>query len=301
MSFHDVFPCLWCGAAWTVRGPDDLEGWAQLCATCLGRAGTNTFLRGRLRTALAARAPFSSGADATTDGPASGSRTASDAPLRVRRPATPRYPALPDDWFLRRGAFEHGAIHDTAWHAELDMVTRWLDELPMPISSRAPLPMAGIAAPVPRIAEPGAGTGFFSPLLAGRGELHASDADGAALDIARDRLVAHRLRAHLHAADPWRVPDGEAVDAVVAAFLLGRVRGVGLDPSTASLRARLRTGGRVAVVELLPDPAGGPPEGLAWTFHDRGVLEASLARAGIRDLDIRPTGRFFLLATGRAG
>ena len=69
------------------------------------------------------------------------------------------------------------------------MVTRWLDGLPL----------AG------RIVEPAAGVGFFSPLLAERGELFAFDADGAALDRARDRLLAHHLRAHLHVADPWAV------------------------------------------------------------------------------------------------
>ena len=55
MPFRARFDCLWCGDAWTARGPADLEGWAHLCPTCLGRAGTNTFLRGRLRSALGIR------------------------------------------------------------------------------------------------------------------------------------------------------------------------------------------------------------------------------------------------------
>ena len=68
------------------------------------------------------------------------------------------------------------------------MVTRWLDDV---------VPHGG------RIAEPAAGVGFFSPLLAERASSHSSDPDGPALDRARDRLVAHGLRAHLHVADPW--------------------------------------------------------------------------------------------------
>ena len=36
---------------------------------------------------------------------------------------------------------------------------------------------------------------LVSPLLAARAELHASDPDGDALDRARERLIAHRLRA----------------------------------------------------------------------------------------------------------
>ena len=209
MSFRAAFECLWCGDRWTVRAAGDLEGWAQLCPACLGRAGTNAFLRGRLRSALAARAATA------PPGPVA----ATPRPI----PSPARSAAFPDDWFLRRGAFEHGPIHDAAFAAELDVVTRWLDELPA----------------AARIAEPAAGVGFFSPLLAARAELHASDPDGDALDRARERLLAHRLRAHLHVADPWTAPAGEPVDQVVAAFLLGRVRGGGLDAAAASLRARL--------------------------------------------------------------
>lgn len=279
MPFRTTFDCLWCGDAWTARGPADLEGWAQLCPACLGRAGSNAFLRGRLRAALAERA---------ATGPGNATATAAPAPAAdpaPPRPAPgPRQAAFPDDWFLRRGPFEQGAIHDTAWAAELDMVARWLDDLP----------------PATRIAEPAAGVGFFSPLLAARGELHASDPDGDALDRAGERLLAHRLRAHLHATDPWTVPAGEPVDQVVAAFLLGRVRGAGLDAAAASLRARLRTGGVLAIVELHPDPSGGPPDGIAWSWHRLAVLEATLARAGFDTIETTLTGRFFVLVTATA-
>lgn len=296
MTFRPTFDCLWCGDSWTARGPGDLEGWAQLCPACLGRAGSNAFLRGRLRTALAERGaagPAAGPAAAPSGtpsiaGPAAPSAAPSIAASRVAAPPGPgltqRHPAFPDDWFLRRGHFERGAIHDTAWAAELDMVTRYLDDLPS----------------AARIAEPAAGVGFFSPLLAARGELHASDPDGDALDRARERLVAHRLLAHLHVADPWAVPAGEPVDQLIAAFLLGRVRGAGVDAAAASLRARLRLDGTLAIVELRHDPAGGPPEGIAWSWHEPGVLEAALARAGFGAIRSTLTGRFFLLVTATA-
>jgi len=280
MPFHATFDCLWCGDPWTVRDLGDLEGWALLCGTCLGRAGSNAFLRARLRTALAERAA------ARSAGPASSAaRPAAVAPARPRRRTGAPTAAFPDDWFLRRGTYERGAIHDTAWAAELDMLTRWLDDLP----------------PAARIAEPAAGVGFFSPLLAARGELHCSDADGAALGRARERLLAHGLRAHLHDADPWVVPAGDPVDLVVASFLVGRVRGAGLDPATASLRARLRPGGTLALIDLHPDPAGGPPDGIAWSWHEPPVLEAALARAGFEAVRFALTGRFFFLGTAIAG
>ncbi len=313
MAYRPTFDCLWCGVAWTTRGPNDLEGWAQLCPDCLPKAGSNPFLRGRLRAALAQRVSVeqaSSAAAAATAHHAAAANHAISRPgqspvpavLPVSRPVP--YPAFPDDWFLRRGLFERGAIHDAAWAAELDMVTRWLDGLPL----------AG------RIVEPAAGVGFFSPLLAERGELFAFDADGEALDRARDRLLAHHLRAHLHVADPWAVAGGgdagggggadagaaegpgvgDPADVVVAAFLVGRVRGAGLDNAVASLRARLRSGGLLALVELHPDAAGGPPPDVAWTWHEPALLEAALRRAGFSDLRMAETGRFFLTTSAAA-
>ncbi len=275
MPFRATFDCLWCGSEWTVRTPGDLEGWAQLCPGCLGRAGSNAFLRGRLRTALAERA--ASARPATTPAGRAAQAVKAESPGSSAE-------AFPDDWFLRRGPFERGAVHDTAWSAELDMVTRWLDGLP----------------PAARIAEPAAGVGFFSPLLAARGELHASDPDGAALDRARERLIAHRLLAHIHVADPWAIPPGDPFDQVVAAFLLGRVRGAGLDPAAASLRSRLRRGGTLALIDLRPDPSGGPPDGIAWSWHEPVVVEATLARAGFEAVNLAATGRFFLLGTAVA-
>lgn len=56
MPFRPRFDCLWCGTHHETRGRADLEGWAQLCPTCVGRAGDNEFLRFRLRRALEERA-----------------------------------------------------------------------------------------------------------------------------------------------------------------------------------------------------------------------------------------------------
>ncbi len=294
MSFRATFDCLWCGTAWTTQGPNDLEGWALLCPTCLGRAGSNPFLRGRLRRALGQRVAAARAATvaemAVEHHPGARERPGPVRAPAVDRPAPPACPAFPDDWFLRRGLFERGALHDAAWAAELDMVTRWLDGLPL----------RG------RIVEPAAGVGFFSPLLAEKGELSAFDADPAALDRARERLLAHRLRAHLHVADPFARPDargpdlGDDADVVVAAFLLGRVRGAGLDLAAESLRARLGPGGLLALVELRPDAAGGPPAGVAWTWHDPALVEAALGRAGFARPELTPTGRFFMTASAVA-
>ena len=55
MPFRATFDCLWCGTAHTCRGSDDIEGWAQLCPNCIGKAGDNGFLRFRLRDAITER------------------------------------------------------------------------------------------------------------------------------------------------------------------------------------------------------------------------------------------------------
>ena len=78
MPYRARFDCLWCGTAWAARGPDDLEGWAQLCPDCLGRAGSNAFLRGRVRTAIERRAASGASAPAITPGPRPGPPRAAD-------------------------------------------------------------------------------------------------------------------------------------------------------------------------------------------------------------------------------
>lgn len=55
MAFRASFDCLWCGRRHAAAGSEDLTGWAQLCPACLERAGSNPFLRYRVRRAIADR------------------------------------------------------------------------------------------------------------------------------------------------------------------------------------------------------------------------------------------------------
>ena len=141
MSFRPRFDCLWCGTPHATAGPDDIEGWAQLCPACIGRAGDNGFLRSRLRTALDERGRARVGATPTASAPGQpviapeltdamgpgvahgGLDTEMVAYYEAR---APEY----DDWYLRRGRYRHGPIDDMAWAAELDRATLWLDALP---------------------------------------------------------------------------------------------------------------------------------------------------------------------------
>jgi demethylmenaquinone methyltransferase/2-methoxy-6-polyprenyl-1,4-benzoquinol methylase len=327
-----TFACLWCGRSWTVRSADDLEGYAKLCPDCLGKAGDNAFLRFRLRAALDARAAASAAAPGPPPGavpgtgpggvPAPPGTDAGGAPAPAAldpagrsgpaHQATPSDPDLVayyqaraaeyDEWYLRRGRYERGPIHDAAWNAELDAAGRWLDGLPI----------AG------RIVELAAGTGWWSPLLASKGELWMYDAAPAPLERARERLVAHGLRAHLHVRDAWAEPDGAPADALFAGFWLSHLE---RDRTAAFLDLAgrwLAPGGRLAIIDSLPDPSSAAvdhprPEGdrstrrlndgreftIVKVYRTPDDVAAALGAAGFRDIEVATTGRFFVLATAR--
>lgn len=295
MAYRSTFDCLWCGAAHTCRGPDDLEGWAQLCPTCIGKAGDNGFLRFRLRQALTERG--AAGTAVLEPPPAATSARDDDAALvEYYEARAGEY----DDWYLRRGRYERGPIHDTAWFAELDAAGRWLDGLPI----------RG------QIVELAAGTGWWSPLLAGKGELTMYDAAEAPLDRARERLVAHGLRAHLHVRDAWAVPDRQ-VDALFAGFWLSHVPRHRLGEFLALARQWLRPGGTFGFIDSLLDPQSsavdhpapaddrsirrlddGREFDIVKVYYEPAELEASLVQAGFGPVSVTTTGRFFL--TGRA-
>ncbi len=305
MTYRPRFDCLWCGTAHVCRGPDDLEGWAQLCPACVAKAGDNGFLRYRLRAALAERGR----ARQRSAGPAveqtGGDRRVADRPggalgddqlVAYYEARAPEY----DDWYLRRGRYARGPIHDAAWSAELDAAGRWLDG--MPIHGQ--------------IVELAAGTGWWSPLLATKGELSLYDAAEAPLDRARERLVAHRLRAHIHVRDAWVEPDRE-VDALFAGFWLSHLPRARLGGFLELARRWLRPGGTFAFIDSLPDPQSGAanhpePAGdrsvrrladgsefeIIKVYYRPAELEKALREAGFAGAEVTTTGRFFLL--GRA-
>ena len=312
MPFLASFSCLWCGAPHTCRAPDDLEGWAQLCSSCLGKAGDNTFLRFRLHQAISERGRAGSGTSA--DGAATPGAVTSGAVTPAEPsppPSDPEASLVPyyearageyDDWYLRRGRYARGAVHDAVWNTELDMAGRWLDGLPI----------AG------EIVELAAGTGWWSPLLAAKGQLSIYDAAPAPLEKARDRLVAHGLRAHLHVRDAWAEPD-RPVDAVYTGFWLSHVPRERLPAFLALVRRWLKPGGRFAFIDSLPDPqssaadhptpaddvslrrlADGREFTIVKVYYRPDELAEALREAGFATADVTTTGRFFVLGTATA-
>ncbi len=308
MPFRDAFECLWCGAKWSTRGPDDLEGFAQLCPDCIGRAGDNGFLRYRLKAALDERARTMARAGGVPAATAVASPATSGAADEISTEMVAYYQARSgeyDDWYLRRGRYARGPVHDQAWEAELDVATLWLDGL----------------AWSGEIVELAAGTGWWSPLLASKGELSIYDAAEAPLDVARDRLLAHRLRAHIHLRDAWLEPD-RAVDGLFCGFWLSHVPRARLAEFLGLARRWLKPGGTFAFVDSRPDPESGAvdqPETSATesdleldrrrladgrefrvvkVLYEPVELQAALLAAGFTSAEVTTTPRFFLL--GRA-
>ena len=275
MPFRPRFDCLWCGQAWETRSPDDLEGWAALCPECLGQADENGFLRARLRTALRERA-----AAAASVAPAS---------AVVARSTPGAAPAVPtsgdwEDWYLRREPFSRGPVYDGPWSMELDEVTHWLDK-------------QGLGG---TIVELGAGMGWWTGLLAEKGELWVYDDDAASLESARSRLVAHGLLAHLHQRDLLAAPDKQ-VDAVFAAYLLGVARSrAELGARAAAVLRWLRPGGAFVFVEARAgeDEAALAGPGRALRTFTPETLVGSLADAGFGPVEIGSTRSSFIF--GRA-
>ena len=179
------------------------------------------------------------------------------------------------------------------------MAGRWLDALPIQ----------------GEIVELAAGTGWWSPLLASKGELSIYDANAATLDRARDRLLAHGLRAHIHVRDAWAEPD-RPVDAVFAGFWLSHVPRARLVTFLALVHRWLKPGGRFAFIDSLPDPQSSAADhptpaddrsvrrlddGREFTivkvFYAPTELEAALREAGFATADVTTSGRFFLMGT----
>jgi demethylmenaquinone methyltransferase/2-methoxy-6-polyprenyl-1,4-benzoquinol methylase len=184
---------------------------------------------------------------------------------------------------------------------DLDAATLWLDGLPL----------------TGEIVELAAGTGWWSPLLAGKGELWCYDAVPETLDLARGRLLAHGLRAHLHERDAWAEPD-RRVDALFGGFWLSHVPRARLADFLELCARWLKPGGTFAFIDSRADPASGAavntwnPETetavrqvgdrsfrIPKVYYAPDELVRGLAGAGFVETNVRTTSRFFLLGSAR--
>ena len=298
-GFQPRFNCLWCGRPHVTRSNEDLEGWARLCSDCVGRAQDNEFLRFRLREGLKRRSEATAAVATPDSTEAVGADKTEDAAMRAYYQArAPEY----DDWYLRRGRYSHGVIADAAWNSDLDAATQWLDALS--ISGE--------------IVELAAGTGWWSPLLASKGQLWLYDAVEEPLDRARERLMAHGLAAHIHVRDAWAEPERK-VDVLFCGFWLSHVPRRRLGEFLTIARGWLKPGGMFVFIDSRRDPDSSakdhptPADDLSTrklddgreftipkVYYEPAELESALQAAGFETANVTSTSRFFLLGEATA-
>ncbi len=208
-----------------------------------------------------------------------------------------------DDWYLRRGRYSHGPAADAAWAVELERARSWLDGLPVQ----------------GEIVELAAGTGWWSPALASRGQLWLYDAAAEPLELARARLRSLDLHAQAELRDAWAEPD-RPVDTLFCGFWLSHVPRAQLGEFLDLCRRWLKPGGLFAFIDSRRDPDSSardhpaPADDLSLRrlndgrefmipkiYYEPAELERALAVAGFCDVDVETTARFFLLGEAVAG
>jgi len=116
-------------------------------------------------------------------------------------------------------------------------------------------------APDARVADLGAGTGYFSARLANmlpKGRVYAVDIEPDMVRFLRDRAKREKLGnlvAVQGASDDARLP--EKVDLILLVDVYHHIEG--REAYFRKLRASLRTGGRIAVIDFTLDSPRGPP------------------------------------------
>jgi len=134
------------------------------------------------------------------------------------------------------------------------------------------------------------------------------------LDLARKRLVAHDLRAHIHVRDAWEEPDRQ-VDSLFCGFWLSHVPRDRLDAFLQLAGRWLKPGGIFAFVDSRPDPESGAVDHdpvaadetsvrrladgrefrVPKVYYSGEELHDALIRAGFSTANLTQTGRFFLM------
>ena len=208
-----------------------------------------------------------------------------------------------DDWYLRRGRYERGAIHDAAWNAELDLAGRWLDALPISRRDRRARGRHRLVVAAPRRRRASCRcTTALRPHWTG----HAS---GWSRTPARPHPRPRRLGRAGSRGRRGSSPGSGSVTypAPGSMTFLGVVR------------RWLKPGGIFAFIDSRPDPQSSAvdhptpaddasirrlDDGREFTvvkvYYEPAELEAALARAGFDEASVTTTGRFFLTGSARA-
>ena len=150
-------------------------------------------------------------------------------PARLGLLPPPRDPDALEAWYLNRAPYDRGPVSGATWQGEVDRAVLWLDALPFD----------------GRI-------GFWTVLLASRGDTSAYDERENCLERARRRLIAHGLTAHLHPRAIDAAPEGAPAGLVLIPFALSQLDVTARARLVEAAHDWLATGGRIAVIDLAP-------------------------------------------------
>ena len=144
-----------------------------------------------------------------------------------------------DDWFFRRGEYDHGAEWNRRWRAEVEALRRAL----------------AAARPAGRVLELACGTGLWTERLAPRAaELTCVDASPEVIALNRKRVGAEHV--HYVCADLFAWEPAQRYDFVFFGFWLSHVPAGAFIPFWNLAARALAPGGRVFFVDSRNHPAG---------------------------------------------
>ena len=209
-----------------------------------------------------------------------------------------------DDWYLRRGRYARGPIHDAAWNAELDGAGTWLD---------APADPAARSSSSPR-----------APAGGRRSSRRRASCRSTTPPRRRSSAPASGSSPTASAPTSTSATRGPSRTArstrSFCGFWLSHVARARTGDFLALARRWLKPGGIFAFIDSLPDPQSGAadhPDPTATTWRSAGSTTAASSRSS-RSTASRPssrrrsappastsvrvttTGRFFVLGEARA-
>ena len=207
-----------------------------------------------------------------------------------------------DEWFYRRGRFDHGPELNTRWFAEVAEVERALDG-------------AGLGGDILELAP---GTGIWTARLARLARtLTAVDASPAMIALNRARLAGWPVT--YIQADLFRWQPERRYDTVFFGFWLSHVPRERLDAFTRMVADALRPGGALFFVDSRREPSStaldhrlpetetqvlprrlndGRSFNVVKNFYDPDLLMARFAAAGCA-VSVRQTPAYFLHGAGQ--
>lgn len=211
-----------------------------------------------------------------------------------------------DEWWLRRGRYDHGEADNDAWFAEQAEARSFLIE----------------AIPAGEVADLACGTGIWTEQLAAHAS-HVTAIDGsvAMLAKAEERLVRSGAidRVTFIQGDLFAWRPSSQFDAIFLGFFLSHVPEDRIDGVLQSVAAALKPGGRMLFIDSRREPLAssfdqplpeetetimtrrlndGRTYRIVKIFRLREEMAAALARNGL-PADVRETARYFQYGVGR--